>query len=252
MILYPAIDIRGGHAVRLVQGDYERETEFDADPLEAAKRWLAQGADALHVVDLDGARAGEPVNVEQVARITAAAEVPVQVGGGLRNADSVARVLGAGAARVVLGTAALEDPALVEALCLDHPNRIVVGADARAGRVAVEGWERESTTGVEALIADLASRGATRFVYTPVEVDGTLEGPALEGLGPAAAAALEAGAELIYSGGVGSLEHLRALADLEAAALTGVIVGRALYEGRFTVEEAKRALGPAEADPTLR
>ncbi len=242
MILIPAIDIRGGRAVRLVRGDYSRETEFDADPLEAAERWLDQGAEALHVVDLDGARSGTPENLDHVRRIAAASSAPVQVGGGLRNADVVADVLAAGATRVVLGTAALEDPALVEALAVDHPGRIVVGADARSGRIAVEGWERETQTGVEALIADLAGRGVKRFVYTPVEVDGTLEGPALEGLAAAAAAALEAGAELIYSGGIGTVDHLRALAGLEAPALTGVIVGRALYEGRFTVGEGVAAL----------
>lgn len=242
MILYPAIDIRGGRAVRLVQGDYNRETAFDADPLDAAERWVEGGAEALHVVDLDGARAGEPVNLGHIRRIAEMAGVPVQAGGGLRTADAVADVLAAGATRVVLGTAALEDPALVEALCQEYARQIVVAADARAGKVAVEGWERESRTGVAALIADLARRGATRFVYTPVEVDGTLEGPAMEGLESAATAALDAGAELVYSGGVGSLEHLSALADLRAPALSGVIVGRALYEGRFTVAEAIEAL----------
>jgi phosphoribosylformimino-5-aminoimidazole carboxamide ribotide isomerase len=243
LILIPAIDIRGGRAVRLLQGDFSRETEFDTDPLTAAERWLSQGAQALHVVDLDGARSGEPANLEHVRRITAASAVPVQVGGGLRTADSVTEALGAGAARVVLGTAALEDPALVEALAVEHPGRIVVGADARSGKVAVEGWERESRTGVEALIADLAARGVTRFVYTPVEVDGTLQGPALDGVRSAAAAAQEADAELVYSGGIGTIEHLRVLAALDAPALIGVIAGRALYEGRFTVAEGIEALG---------
>jgi phosphoribosylformimino-5-aminoimidazole carboxamide ribotide isomerase len=244
LILYPAIDIRDGRAVRLVQGDYARETRFDDDPLEAARRWLAQGARALHVVDLDGARSGAPENLGHVRRIAAEAEVPVQVGGGLRDADSVARVLDCGAARVVVGTAALQDPALVEALAAEHPERIVVGADARSGRVAVEGWERESETGVEGLISDLARRGVRRFVFTPVEVDGTLEGPGLDGLAGALAAAREAGAELIYSGGIGELSHLRALARLADPALAGVIVGRALYEGRFTVAEGEEALSP--------
>ena len=142
VILYPAIDIRGGRAVRLVQGDYDRETAFDADPLDAASRWLEQGARALHVVDLDGARAGAPVNIEHVERICEAASVPVQVGGGLREAGDVAAVIAAGAARAILGTAALSDPALVEALAAEHGERIVVAADARSGAVAVEGWER--------------------------------------------------------------------------------------------------------------
>jgi phosphoribosylformimino-5-aminoimidazole carboxamide ribotide isomerase len=194
------------------------------------------------VVDLDGARSGAPANLEHVRRIAAEAEVPVQVGGGLRNADSVAAVLGAGAARVVLGTAALEDPALVESLAADHPDQIVVGADARSGRIAVEGWERESTAAVSELIADLSKRGVRRFVFTPVEVDGTLEGPGIEGLRAAAAAAHAASAELVYSGGIGSVDHLGALAALELPALAGVIVGRALYEGRFTVGEGREAL----------
>ncbi len=242
MILYPAIDIRGGCAVRLVQGDYDRETAFDADPLDAAKRWIEQGARALHVVDLDGARSGVASNLDHVRRIAAQAPVPVQVGGGLRSAEAVAAVLGAGAERAVLGTAALEDPALIEALVADHGARIAVSADTRSGKVAVEGWERESTTGVEGLIADLAGRGVGLFIFTSVEVDGTLEGPDLEGLQAAAGAAAVAGAELIYSGGVGTLDHLRRLGPLDLPALTGVIVGRALYESRFTVTEGEAAL----------
>ncbi len=243
MILYPAIDIRAGAAVRLVQGDYERETAFDDDPVDAAKRWVAQGATALHVVDLDGAREGAPVNLEQVARICAAVDVGVQVGGGLRRAEDVDAVLEAGARHAVLGTAALADPALIEALAADHAERIVVAADARAGKVAIEGWERETSVGSAELIADLARRGVRRFVFTPVEVDGTLEGPELDALRDAAEAAADAGATLIYSGGVGTLEHLATLAELRLAALEGVIVGRALYEGRFTVAEAAAALG---------
>ena len=242
MILYPAIDIRGGRAVRLVQGDYERETAFDDDPLEAAARWLEQGAEALHVVDLDGARSGVPENVEHVRRIAAASPVPVQAGGGLRTGDAVAVLLAAGATRAVLGTAALEDPALVEALAAEHGEAIAVAVDARSGRVAVEGWQRESDASVAGTIGDLAGRGVRRFVYTPVEVDGTLAGPGLDGLREAAAAARASGAELIYSGGIGSLDHLRALAALMLPALAGVIVGRALYEGVFTVAEARAAL----------
>jgi phosphoribosylformimino-5-aminoimidazole carboxamide ribotide isomerase len=242
MLLYPAIDIRGGRAVRLVQGDYERETEFDANPLDAARRWIDQGAAALHVVDLDGARAGAPANLEHAGRICAEVDVPVQVGGGLRTAEAVADMLSAGAARVVLGTAALADPALVEALAAEHGDRLVVAADARAGRVAVSGWERDAAISPEALIAGLAGRGVRRFLYTPVEVDGTLAGPALDAVRAAAGAADGAGAELVYSGGVGSLDDLRALAALALEPVTGVIVGRALYEGRFTVAEGQAAL----------
>ena len=242
MILYPAIDIRGGQAVRLVQGDYERETAFDADPSEAARRWVDQGAQALHVVDLDGAREGAPVNIEQLERICAAVDVPVQAGGGLRQATDVEAVLAAGARRAILGTAALTDPALVEALADERGEAIVVAVDARSGAVAVEGWQRETTVTAAAVIADLAGRGVSRFVFTPVEVDGTLEGPALEPVRAAAEAAGAASAELIYSGGIGTLEHLRELAALDLPALAGVIVGRALYEGRFTVGEAVESI----------
>jgi phosphoribosylformimino-5-aminoimidazole carboxamide ribotide isomerase len=242
LILYPAIDIRDGHAVRLIQGDYERERAFDADPLDAAKRWVEQGARALHVVDLDGARAGAPVNIEHVSRICDAVDVPVQVGGGLREAGDVESVLAAGASRAILGTAALSDPALVESLAGDHPEEIVVAADARGGAVAVEGWERETRLSPAELIADLARRGVKAFVFTPVEVDGTLGGPGLEATRTAAAAARDGAAELIYSGGIGTLDHLRELARARLPAVTGVVVGRALYEGRFTVAEGEAAL----------
>jgi phosphoribosylformimino-5-aminoimidazole carboxamide ribotide isomerase len=243
LILYPAIDIRAGRAVRLVQGDYDRETRFDDDPLAAALRWVDQGADALHVVDLDGARSGEPENLGEVTRICAAAGVPVQVGGGLREAGQIESVLAAGAARAIIGTAALADPALIEGLAAAHGDRIVVSADARGGRIATEGWERRSVTRSVDLIEGLGARGVRRFVYTPVEVDGTLAGPGISGLREAAAAAERVGAALTYSGGVGTLDHLETLAEQGLAALDGVIVGRALYEGAFTVSEARAALG---------
>jgi phosphoribosylformimino-5-aminoimidazole carboxamide ribotide isomerase len=243
MDLYPAIDILGGRTVRLVQGDYGRETSFDADPVDAARRWIAQGARVLHVVDLDGAREGRPANIEQLRRICAAVEVPVQAGGGLRSAEDVAEVLKAGAGRVVLGTAALVDPALVESLAAEHGVRLAVSADARSGRVAVSGWAREVSISPSELIADLAGRGVRRFIFTPVEVDGTLEGPGVEGVRSAAEAARSVGAELTYAGGVASLEDLRGLASLGLRALTGVVVGRALYEGKFTVSQGQAALG---------
>lgn len=242
MILYPAIDIRGGQAVRLLRGDYSRETVFDTDPLDAARRWVEQGAQALHVVDLDGAREGAPINIEHVARICEAVAVPVQAGGGLRQAGDVAAVLAAGAARAVMGTAALSDPALIEGLAAEHGERIVVSADSRGGRVAIQGWERETKTTSADLIADLAARGVRRFVFTPVEVDGTLEGPGTEALAEVAQAAAAGDAELVYSGGIGSLDHLSALAALGLPAVAGVIVGRALYEGRFTVSEGRGVL----------
>jgi phosphoribosylformimino-5-aminoimidazole carboxamide ribotide isomerase len=242
VILYPAIDIRGGRAVRLVRGDYGRETVYDPDPLEAARRWVAQGARALHLVDLDGARSGRPENLDHVARITSEAGVPAQLGGGLRDAAAVAAALAAGAQRAILGTAALARPELVEALAVEHGDRVVAGVDARSGHIAIEGWQRDTAATPAQLIAELAARGVRRFVFTPVELDGTMEGPDLEGLRTAAAAASDAGAELIYSGGVGSLEDLRRVAGLGLDKLAGVIVGRALYEGRFTVAQGQEAL----------
>jgi phosphoribosylformimino-5-aminoimidazole carboxamide ribotide isomerase len=239
VILYPAIDIRAGRAVRLLRGDYDRETVYDADPVEAARRWAEGGARFLHVVDLDGAREGRPVSLEHVRRIAEAVEVPIQLGGGLRDPDSVAEAFAAGAARVVLGTSAVTAPGLVAALAAEHGERIVVSVDARKGAVAVSGWERETEGSAEDLIGDLGGRGVMRFVYTPVDVDGTLEGPELDALRNASAAAP---GELIYSGGIGSLDDLRSIAGLEVPNLTGVIVGRALYEERFDVAEGQRVL----------
>jgi phosphoribosylformimino-5-aminoimidazole carboxamide ribotide isomerase len=242
LLLIPAIDIRGGRAVRLVQGDYDRETVFDADPVAAARRWVDGGADALHVVDLDGAKSGAPHNVDALRRICAAVDVPVQFGGGLRTAGSIAAAFEASAKRVVLGTAAITDPALLEAAVAERPGAIVASVDARAGRVAVEAWSREAEIGPAELLRDLASRGVVRFLFTPVEVDGTLEGPALEALQPVARAAEAVNAKLLYSGGVGEVQHLRELAALGLPALEGVVVGRALYEGRFAIPAAKVAL----------
>jgi phosphoribosylformimino-5-aminoimidazole carboxamide ribotide isomerase len=242
VLLYPAIDIRGGRAVRLVQGDYERETPFDDDPADAARRWAAEGARALHVVDLDGARAGSPANLGDLRRICAAVDATVQFGGGLRSAEGIEAAIEAGAARLVVGTAAIFDPALVEAAAAERPGAIIVSVDARAGKVAVEAWERETEITPAELVAELAGRGIDRFLYTPVEVDGTLSGPSLEALRPVASAAERAGAKLIYSGGIGELDHLRELVALELPALDGVVVGRALYEGRFSVAEAEAAL----------
>ncbi len=242
MILYPAIDIRGGSAVRLLQGDYERETAYDADPVDAATRWSDDGAEFLHVVDLDGARAGAPRNLDTVRRIAAAAPCPVQAGGGLRDPDSVAAALDAGATRAVIGTAALRDGEFLDEMIGRHGERIVVSVDSRGGQVALEGWTEGSGTDVVEAVSELASRGVGRFLCTTIEVDGTMAGPALEELGRIAAAT---DAELIASGGVGSLTDLEALAAAAPPNVSGVIVGRALYEGRFTVSEANAALGRA-------
>jgi phosphoribosylformimino-5-aminoimidazole carboxamide ribotide isomerase len=239
LILYPAIDIRDGHAVRLAQGDYERETAYDDDPVAAARRWADEGARWLHVVDLDGAREGAPVNLEHVRRIVAAVGVPIQLGGGLRDSAKVEEAISSGAERVVLGTAAVRDPDLTEAIASAHGDQVVVSVAALAGRVGAEGWTESSNLTPGDVIAVLSDRGVERFVYTPVDVDGLMEGPDLESLREVASAT---DAELIYSGGVGSLDDLRALAALGLENLGGVIVGRALYEGRFTVAEGRAAL----------
>ncbi len=240
MILYPAIDIRGGQAVRLLQGDYERETAYDADPVDAAVRWAGEGAEFLHVVDLDGAKAGEPQNLEAVRRIAAAVECPIQVGGGLRDAAAVAAVLGAGAERVVIGTAALRDPEFLDRMIAEHGDRVVVSVDARGGKVSLSGWTEATEQDVAATVAELSERGVARFLCTEIDVDGTMEGPAVEELNRIAAAAT--GAQIIASGGVGTLAHLRALADDAAPNIEGAIVGRALYEQRFTVVEGRDTL----------
>jgi phosphoribosylformimino-5-aminoimidazole carboxamide ribotide isomerase len=239
LILYPAIDIRDGKAVRLAQGDYERETAYDDDPVVAARRWTEGGARWLHVVDLDGAKAGEPVNLDHVRRIVAAVDVPVQLGGGLRDSKKVEEAISAGVERVVLGTAAVRDPALAEAVALAHGERVVASIDARSGKVAAQGWTEESELEVTAAVAALGERGIRRFVYTPVEVDGLMEGPDLGSLRRVAEAT---DGEVIYSGGVGSIDDLRELAGLGLENVGGVIVGRALYERRFTVAEGQTAL----------
>ncbi len=239
MILYPAIDIRGGQAVRLLQGDYERETAYDADPVDAAMRWADEGAEFLHVVDLDGAKAGEPRNLEAVQRIAAAVDCPIQVGGGLRDASSVQAILDAGAERVVIGTAALRDPEFLDATLDAHGDRVVVSVDARDGRVALEGWTAAGKETAVVAVAALAARGVARFLCTAIEVDGTMQGPALEQLNEIAAAT---SSQIIASGGVGELAHLESLTQLGAPNIEGAIVGRALYERKFTVADAIAAL----------
>jgi phosphoribosylformimino-5-aminoimidazole carboxamide ribotide isomerase len=239
VILYPAIDIRDGHAVRLVEGDYDRETVYDADPVDAALRFADAGVHILHVVDLDGAKAGEPVNLKTIRRIADAVPFPIQVGGGLRDADCVANVLRAGAEHVVIGTAAMRDPEFLAAMLKAHGERIIVSVDARDGKVSLAGWTETSDVEAADAVADLTERGVERFLFTPIEVDGTLAGPGFEQLAAVAAATP---ASVIYSGGVGTLADLERLRAEAAPNVDGVIVGRALYEGHFRVDEAVAAL----------
>jgi phosphoribosylformimino-5-aminoimidazole carboxamide ribotide isomerase len=241
MNLYPAIDILGGNAVRLVKGDFEAKKVYDEDPLSAARGWVQQGARALHVVDLDGARSGEPINLPQLRAISSELGVPVQYGGGLRSAEAIARALEAGARRVILGTAAFTDPALLQSALEAHgPERVLVSVDVRGGRVATAGWTESTEPSTAAVLERLHESGVRTLVYTNVDRDGMLEGPDLEEV---RAVAESTSAEVIYSGGIGALPDLQDLAALGAAGLAGVIVGKALYEGRFTIAQAREALG---------
>ncbi len=239
MNLLPAVDILGGRAVRLAGGDFDRQTVYDADPLTAAQRWVRAGARMLHVVDLDGARSGSPVNLDHVRRIVAGVDVPVQVGGGLRTTEAVRDVVAAGAARAVLGTAALRDIDFLDEALAEHGDRIVVSLDARRGRLATAGWTEQTDVPAESAIEALGRRGASRFVYSSIERDGMLSGPDLDEVMRIAQAVR---GSFIYSGGVSSLEDLRGLAGLRQVNLSGVIVGTALYEQRFGVAEAQAAL----------
>jgi phosphoribosylformimino-5-aminoimidazole carboxamide ribotide isomerase len=240
VILLPAVDIRGGKAVRLVQGDFARETVYDDDPLDAATRWVDQGARSLHVVDLDGAVQGAPANLEHLRRICAAVEIPVQYGGGLRDAQSVRSALAAGADRVVIGTAAYTDSEFLDEVVETWPKRVVVAVDVRAGHVSVAGWTKETQGDPDSVIGRLQRRGVTQLAYTNVDRDGTLEGPDVEEVKRVGAVVR---GRFVYSGGIGSLDHLRALKGLRLVNLAGVIAGKSLYEGRFTIGEAHEVLG---------
>jgi len=244
MDLYPAIDLRDGRCVRLVQGDYSRETVYDGDPLTVAKEMEADGAPWIHIVDLDAARTARPENRAAVTAIADAVGIPVQAGGGLRDEFSAEALLGAGVARIVMGTAAVEDPTMVRRVAARHPGRVALGIDARHGEVAVRGWTEGSGTGVSDLLGLFNGAALAAVVVTDISRDGTMRGPDLEGLAAVVAATL---LPVIASGGVGSLEDLRSLADVEVGGrrLAGVIVGKALHEGAFTVEEAMAACAPS-------
>jgi phosphoribosylformimino-5-aminoimidazole carboxamide ribotide isomerase len=236
MELYPAVDVLGGKAVRLTQGDYARTTEYNADPLEAARGWVEAGARWLHLVDLDGARNGRPVNLDALQRISRLG-VPVQYGGGLRSVADVEDAIDGGAKRVVLGTAAFLDPHLLEELVIAHRDGIAVGLDVKGGRVAIRGWQERTQLSPAGAVEQLVEAGVKTIIYTKVDWDGTMQGADLRIARELGAVA--GSADIIYSGGIGSLEDLRGLATLD---LEGVIVGKALYEQRFTVQEALEVL----------
>ena len=228
MILLPAVDIRDGKAVRLRQGHFDDETVYADDPLEAARSFVEAGARFLHIVDLDGAREGEPANLHHVERITAELDVPVELGGGLRSIASIRRALAAGASRVVLGTAAFTDPDLLDEALSAFTSRILVGVDVRGGMVSVAGWTRETQMRGEDAIRRMQQRGVTRFVYTNVDRDGMLEGPDLDEVRRVSEAVR---GRFLYSGGIGSIEDLRALSEMRVLNLAGVISGQGALRG---------------------
>lgn len=232
MIIYPAIDLRDGKCVRLVEGDFSRETVFDADPAAVARRWAEAGAQWLHVVDLDGAVAGRPVNLPAIAAISTAVDIPIQLGGGLRTLENLESAFAAGISRTILGTVALEVPELVAAAVERWGDAIAVGLDARDGKLATRGWLDQSDVLAVDVARALQAAGVRHFIFTDIRRDGTLSGPNLESLGELIAAV---DADVIASGGVGRLEDIEAAREVGAA---GAIIGRALYDGRVDLAEA--------------
>ena len=233
MIIFPAIDIRGGKCVRLLKGDFAKETVFSDKPEEMAKKWQAQGAQFMHLVDLDGALAGRPQNLATVEKILAAVDIPVELGGGIRTLESIDEVLALGVRRVILGSVAVRDPELVKTACAKYGDRIVVGIDAKDGIVAVDGWGVSGDVEATALAKEMKKAGVKTIIYTDISRDGTLSGSNAALYADLSKAFPAIG--FLASGGIGGLDDIRAVSKTGAC---GVIVGRALLEGRFTVEEA--------------
>jgi phosphoribosylformimino-5-aminoimidazole carboxamide ribotide isomerase len=238
MEVIPALDLKSGRCVRLYQGDYQKETVYSDDPLSVALAWQEQGASRLHLVDLDGAAQGRPANLEAITAITKGLNIPVQVGGGIRDVETAETLLAAGVSRVVIGTAAVEEPPLVERLCLEQGSeRVVVAVDARNGQVAIKGWQENTSISALELAQQMAGLGVCRVLYTDISRDGTLTEPNF-----AANAMLvqKTGLAVLASGGIALVEHIRRLA---ATGVEGAIVGRALYTGDIRLAEAIASVG---------
>lgn len=240
MRVFPAIDIQGGHCVRLRRGDFRERTVFGTDPVQIARLWEAEGARRLHVVDLDGARVGILKNVSVVQSIVSAVGIPVQLGGGIRSLDSLDLVEQCGVARVVVGTAAVSDRPFLEEALKRFGEKLIVAVDAQEGYVATHGWQKRTYVPVVELVSDLSKLGVREVLYTDIERDGMMSGINLKAYEDLA---LNTDVEIIASGGVTTIEDIRSLKKLEPLGVTGVIVGRALYEGAFTLAEALAAAG---------
>lgn len=235
MIIFPAIDIRGGKCVRLLKGDFAKETVFSDKPEEMAKKWQAQGAQFLHLVDLDGALAGRPQNLATVEKILAPVDIPVELGGGIRTLESIDEVLALGVRRVILGSVAVRDPELVKTACAKYGDRIVVGIDAKDGIVAVDGWGVSGDVEATALAKEMKKAGVKTIIYTDISRDGTLSGVNVEAT---AKLARESGVAVVASGGVKSIADIEALKPYEKAGIEGVIVGKSIYMGTLDLAGA--------------
>ncbi|MCZ2202937.1 1-(5-phosphoribosyl)-5-[(5-phosphoribosylamino)methylideneamino]imidazole-4-carboxamide isomerase [Cylindrospermopsis raciborskii] len=251
MEVIPAIDLLEGRCVRLYKGDYAQSQVYSHNPVETAKMWADQGATRLHLVDLDGAKTGKIVNLSTIEAITNAISIPIEVGGGIRDSSSVIQLFNLGVQWAILGTVAVEQPDLVQGLCEQFPQQIIVGIDARNGLVATRGWLETSQILAPQLATQMQELGAAAIIYTDINRDGTLQGPNLQALRDLVSAI---SIPVIASGGVGSVTDLLTLLSLEHQGVTGVIVGKALYTGDISLPEALRAIGPGriqDIPPTL-
>ena len=235
MLVFPAIDIRGGKCVRLFQGDFKQETVFSNNPEEMAEQWVSQGASYLHIVDLDGARSGSPVNVFIIKKIWETVQIPVEVGGGIRSLDNIYDLLEMGVDRVILGSAAVDNPSLVRQAAREFGESVIVGIDAKNGKVAVHGWDDTSEITSTDLAIRMGDAGITTIIFTDISKDGTLSGVNAERF---ANIAIRSGISVIASGGVGSLNDIKALKKYEKDGVVGVILGKSIYTGKLDLSEA--------------